>query len=248
VCADARRQRGAQRRFSIFCRGVELSVMGFGPRVAHNDGMGLVEDIYGSGAADPAPPEAARWAFFVAQGLKPVCTFIRRHDGGSWGSARIVVAYPDAQPAVPPDPVVPWEPVLEDWLLAHRVAAISPDNEAERIGFDLRARLGAIEKRCAGSTFNAVLLRFLYDHGCPHYVALEKKLGAIRPFEPSAAEARTDVCQAIKAVVRDVTEAVDALGYTPEVAKEIRSEALAYYLRDRFEIETRQREPRATML
>jgi hypothetical protein len=203
--------------------------------------MGIVEEMYGPGAADPAPPEAARWAFFLAHGVKPVCTFIRRHDGGSWGSPRLVVAYPDAQPAVPPDPVVPWEPVLEDWLLAHCVAASSPDNEAERIGFDLRARLGTIEKRCGAATFNAVLLRFLYDHDCPHYIPLENKLGAIRPFEPDAAVAGTEVCQAIKAVVRDVTEAVDGLGYTTEVAKQIRSEALAYYLRDRFEIETRPR-------
>jgi len=208
--------------------------------------MGLTEDMYGPGAADPAPPEAARWAFFLAHGVTPVCTFIRRHDGGSWGSPRLVVAYPSAQPAVPPDPVVPWEPVLEDWLLAHRVAAVNPDNEAERIGFDLRIRLGAIEKRCGGPAFNAVLLRFLYDHDCPLYIPLEKKFGAIRPFEPSAAEARTEVCHAIKAVVHDVTEAVDALGYTSEVAKQIRSEALAYYLRDRFEIDTGARAPKPT--
>jgi len=215
--------------------------MGFWSRNAHNVAMGLVQEMYGPGAADPAPPEAARWAFFLAHGVKPVCTFIRRHDGDSWGSPRLVVAYPDAQPPMPPDPFVPWEPVLEDWLLAHRVAAISPDNEAERIGFDLRAWLGAIEKRCGAPAFNAVLLRFLYDHDCPHYLPLEKKLGAIRPYEPSAAEARTEVCQAIKAVVRNITEAIDALGYAPEVAAQIRSEALAYYLRDRFEIETRPR-------
>lgn len=212
--------------------------MAFWLRLVHNSCMGLVEELYGPGAADPAPPEAQRWAFFLAHGVKPVCTFIRRHDGGSWGAPRLVVTYPDAKPAVPPDPVVPWEPVLEDWLLAHRVAATSPANEAERIGFDLRARLGAIEKHSGSATFNAVLLRFLYDHDCPLYIPLQKKFGAIRPYEPDAAEARTEVCQAIKAVVRDVTEAVDALGYAPAVAKQIRGEALAYYLRDRFEIET----------
>jgi hypothetical protein len=209
--------------------------------------MGLVEEIYGPGAADPAPPEAQRWAFFLAHGVKPVCTFVRRHEGNRcWGAARFVVAYPGAQPALPPDPVVPWEPVIEDWLLAHGVAAVDPENEAERIGFDLRARLGAIEKQCGGPAFNAVLLRFLYDHDCPHYIPLEKKLGAIRPYEPDAAEARTEACQAIKAVVRDVTEAVDALGYAPDVAKQIRGEALAYYLRDRFDIETRPRTAQAT--
>ena len=214
--------------------------------LVHNDTLGLVEEMYGPGAADPAPPEAQRWAFFLAHGVKPVCTFIRRHDGGSWGPPRLVVTYPDAQPAVPPDPVVPWEPILEDWLLAHRVPAVSPANEAERIGFDLRARLGAIEKHCGGPAFNAVLLRFLYDHDCPHYIPLEKKLGAIRPYEPDAAQARTEACQAIRAVVCDLTAAIDALGYAPEVAKHIGNEALAYYLRDRFAIDTRPQGAQAT--
>ena len=203
--------------------------------------MGLVNEIYGADAADPAPPEAQRWAFFLAHGVKPVCTFVRRHEGTAWGSPRLVIAYPDAQPAVPPDPMVPWEPVLEDWLLAHRVAAASPANEAERIGFDLGARLAVIEKQPHGSGFTAVLMRYLYDHDCPLYVPLEKKLGAIRQYEPDAAEARTETCEAIAAVVKDVSATIDALGYPPEVAKQIRGEALAYYLRDRFDIDTQAR-------
>ena len=185
---------------------------------------------------DPEPPEAQRWAFFLAHGVTPVCTFVRRRDGATWGSPRIVVSYPEAQPALPPDPMVPWEPVLEDWLLAHHVRAATPVNEAERIGFVLGVRLGAIEKRWTAPAFNAVLLRFLYDHDCPLYVPLEKKLGAIRPYEPDAAEARTAACEAIKTVVRDVTSALEALGYPPDAAKRIGGDALAHYLRDRFQI------------
>lgn len=204
-----------------------------------HSGMGLVDEIYGPAAAEPSPPEAERWAFFLAHGVQPVCTFVRRHAGAAWGSPRIVVAYPGAEPAVPPDPVVPWEPVLEDWLLAHRVAATSPANEAERLGFALAARLGALEKRVTSQAYTAVLLRFLYDHDCPLYLPLEKKLGAIRAYEPDAAEARTAACEAIKAVVRDVAELLAALGYPPDVAKQIRGDALAYYLRDRFDIDDR---------
>jgi hypothetical protein len=203
--------------------------------------MGLVDEIYGPGAAESAPPEAQRWAFFLARGVKPVCTFIRRRDGTTWAPPRIVVTYPDAQPALPPDPVVPWDPLLEDWLLAHHIPATSASNEAERIGFDLCARLAVIEKRCGSAAFTAVLMRYLYDHGCPLYIPLEKKLGAIRSYEPDAAEGRTAACEAIKAVVGDVTAAVDALGYGPDVARQIRSDALAYYLRDRFQIDDRAR-------
>lgn len=218
-------------------------MMGFLPRIGQDVCMGLVEEIYGPGAAESAPPEAQRWAFFLAHGVKPVCTFIRRHDGHAWGSPRLVVSYPGAQPEVPPDPMVPWEPVLEDWLLANRVPASSAANEAERIGFDLRARLGVIEKTYSSTSYTAVLLRFLYDHDCPLYIPLERKLGAIRTYEPDAAEARTEICEAIKAVMHDVGDSLAALGYAPDIAKQIRGDALAYYMRDRFEIDTNVQEP-----
>ena len=199
--------------------------------------MGLVDEIYGPGAADPAPPEAQRWAFFLEHGVKPVCTFVRRHDGGVWGPPRLVVSYPGAQPEMPPDPVVPWEPVIEDWLLAHKIPATSPANEAERIGFDLAARLGVIERAHTTPQYTAVLLRVLYEHDSPLYVPLEKKIGALRPYEPDPAQGRTLICEAIKRVVRDVTAAIEALGYPPDAVKHIRGEAFAYYLRDRFEID-----------
>ncbi|HET9625793.1 MAG TPA: hypothetical protein VFP84_30725 [Kofleriaceae bacterium] len=199
--------------------------------------MGLVDEIYGASAVDATPPEAQRWAFFLDHGVKPVCTFVRRHDGGVWGPPRFVVAYPGAQPEVPPDPVVPWEPVLEDWLLAHRIPASSPANEAERIGYDLSTRLAVIERQYTTPAYTAVLLRVLYDHDSPLYIPLEKKLGALRPYEPEAADTRPPICEAIKTVVRDVTASIEALGYPPDQAKQIRGEAFAYYLRDRFELD-----------
>jgi len=198
--------------------------------------MGLVDEIYGPGVAEPTPPEAERWSFFVAQGVKPVCTFVRRRDRDSWGPPRLVVAYPDAKPALPPDPMVPWDPWLEDWLLAHHVPATSAANEAERLGFDLCARFAIIEKRRGTAEFTSVLLRYLYDHGCALYIPLEKKLGAIRAYEPDCAHAVTATCEAIDAVVHDMTTAIDALGYHTAVAGDIRRDALAYYLRDRFQI------------
>ena len=54
--------------------------------------------------AEPTPPEAQRWEFFLQHGVKPTCTFVRRREGAAWGPARIVVSYPGAQPALPPDP------------------------------------------------------------------------------------------------------------------------------------------------
>jgi len=197
--------------------------------------MGLVDEIYGPSAAEQAPPEAERWSFFVSQGIKPVCTFVRRRDRDTWGPPRLVIAYPDAKPPLPPDPMIQWDPWLEDWLLAHHVPASTAANEVERIGFDLCTRFAALEKRCGTGQFTAVLLRYLYDHGCALYIPLEKKLGAIRTYEPDSAHATSATCEAIGAVIADVAAAVDGLGYPAAVASEIRRDALAYYLGDRFQ-------------
>src|ERR1041384_6082237 len=88
----------------------------------YQERMGLVADRV-SDDAEPTPPEAQRWEFFLQHGVKPTCTFVRRREGAAWGPARIVVSYPGAQPALPPDPVVPWDPVLEDWLLQDGIGA-----------------------------------------------------------------------------------------------------------------------------
>src|SRR3954470_776452 len=145
--------------------------------------MGLVVDMYGPEAAEAAPPEAQRWAYFLEHGVKPRATFVRRRTGATWGPPRIVVSYPGATPAVPPDPVVPWDPVLEDWLLEHRVAAPDEANEAARFGFDLGARCEAIARRHGPPTFPAVLWRCLYEHDCALSLPRERKRGAIRTYE-----------------------------------------------------------------
>jgi hypothetical protein len=196
--------------------------------------MGLVVEMYGPEAAEVAPPEALRWQYFLSHGVKPTCTFVRRRTGATWGAPRIVVSYPGAEPAVPPDPVVPWDPVLEDWLLEHHIAAPDEANEAARFGFVLGARFEAIERRCGTSTFTAVLLRCLYDQQCALYLPLERKLGAIRTYEPDRSAADTAVGAELRQVVQTTHETLVGLGYATERAREILLNALASYLRDRF--------------
>lgn len=198
--------------------------------------MGLVADTNGAGAAEPTPPEALRWEFFLQQGVRPICTFVRRRQGSAWGPARIVVSYPGAQPALPPDPVVPWDPVLEDWLLDHRIAARDEVNETARFGHALETRFGAIERRCGSATFTAVLLRCLYDLRCELYLPLERKLGAIRSYEPDPGSARTAAGAELNQVVRRSQDTLAALGYPPDRAAAIFGDALAAYLRERFEL------------
>jgi len=198
--------------------------------------MGLVVDSHDTGAAERTPPEALRWEFFLQQGVRPICTFVRRRQGSAWGSARIVVSYPGVQPALPPDPMVPWDPVLEDWLLDHRIAARDEVNETARFGHALETRFGAIERRCGGAAFTAVLLRCLYDLRCELYLPLERKLGAIRSYEPDPGSARTAAGVEITEVVRKSQDTLAALGYPPDRAAAIFGDALAAYLRERFEL------------
>lgn len=198
--------------------------------------MGLVAEIYGPDAVEALPPEAQRWEYFLNQGARPTCTFVRRREGKSWGTARLVISYPSAQPPVPPDPVVPWDPQLEDWLLDHHVPARDAANEAARFGYDLRARLDVIERRRGTGEFTNALLRCLYDHDCALYQPLERKLGAIRTYEPDAGVVKTVVGGELEQVMRTSVETLKALGYSSEQATEIFKNALAYYLRDRFEI------------
>jgi hypothetical protein len=197
--------------------------------------MGLVA-AQRSDEVEPTPPEAQRWEFFLEHGVKPTCTFVRRRDGAAWGPARIVVSYPGAQPALPPDPVVPWDPVLEDWLLDHRIPARDDANEAARFGHALEIRLEAIERRGKSAQFVAVLLRYLYDRRCELYLPLQRKLGAIRPYEPDPGTADTALGAEVNDVMRRSAELLTALGYPADRAAAIFDNALAYYLRDRFEI------------
>ena len=200
--------------------------------------MALIADRVGAaGAPQPTtPPEAMRWEYFLEHGVKPLCTFVRRHDGTTWGPARIVVSYPGATPPMPPDPVVPWDPVLEDWLLEHRIAARDEDNEAARFGHALENRLGAVERRHGTTLFVAGLLRCLYDHDCALYLPLERKLGAIRTYEPDRSCAETEVGGELKQAMRAAADALGALGYARDRVPVILERALAYYLPDRFEL------------
>ena len=204
-------------------------------RPVYPEHMGLVADR-GSDEAEPTPPEAQRWEFFLQHGVRPTCTFVRRREGAAWGPARIVVSYPGAQPALPPDPVVPWDAVLEDWLLEHRIAARDEDNETARFGHALENRFDAIERRAGSAQFVAVLLRCLYDRESGLCLPLQRKLGAIRGYEPDPRGAATATGAEINDVMRRSAELLGELGYASDRAAEILDNALAYYLRDRFEL------------
>jgi hypothetical protein len=120
---------------------------------------------------------------------------------------------------------------------AHRrVAARDDANEAARFGHALEIRFEAIERRAGSAQFVAVLLRCLYDRPCELYLPLQRKLGAIRPYEPDPRSAATAVGAEIGEVMRRSVELLFELGYASDRVTAIIDNALAYYLRDRFAI------------
>jgi hypothetical protein len=201
--------------------------------------MSLADELFGPEVGEPPPPEARRWEFFLERGVRPVCTFVRRRDGLGWTPARLVISYPGVAPTVPPDPPIAWDPRLERWLLDHKIKAVDAANEAERFGFGLEAQLEPIEVRYGSGYFNAVLVTYLREGGFVDQPAVREKLDAIHSYPPSAGQAREDCTAQIKAVLATNARRLAALGYDREAAIGILATAIAYYLDERFNIQTR---------
>ncbi len=201
--------------------------------------MDIADELFGPGTVDVTPPEARRWEHFLARGIQPVCTFVRRRDGLAWTPASIVISYPGAEPPVPPDPPVPWNEDLERWLLDHKIKAENETNEAQRFGFALEAAFEPIERRCGSGYFNSILVQYLRNAGLADRPAVREKLSKVHAIPPHQSEAMENFTAQTKAVLAANARALEALGYERHVAIEILANALAYYLDDRFNIHTR---------
>jgi hypothetical protein len=201
--------------------------------------MSLADELFGPEVGEPPPPEARRWQSFLNNGVRPVCTFVRRREGLGWAPARLVISYVDVEPPVPPDPPIAWDPRLERWLLDHKIKAVDEKNEAERFGFGLEAQLEPIEVRYGSGYFNAVLATYLRESGFADQPVVREKLDAIHSYPPSAGPARDDCTAQIKAVLATNARRLATLGYDREAAIGILATAIAYYLDERFNIHTR---------
>jgi hypothetical protein len=201
--------------------------------------VSLADELFGPQTTEPTPPEAQRWEYFLAQGVRPVCTFVRRREGLGWTPARLVVSYPDATPPVPPDPAIAWDARLDRWLVDHQIRAVDVGNEAERFGFALEAQLEPIEIRYGSGYFNAVLVSYLQDSGFADQPAVREKLEEIHSYAPSEGQARDDCAAQIKAVLAANARRLEALGYGRSTSIEILANAIAHYLDERFNIHTR---------
>lgn len=186
---------------------------------------------------DPTPPEARRWEA-IAKGRRMACEFLRRRDGLSWEPAQLQVSFPDTD--LPAEQPVFWDRELDDWLLSHKVAAITPRNEAERFGYRLAPLFEPVLERYADGYFNSVLLAYLNSSELANRPTIREKLGAVHAFPLPPSREADDCLERIKQVLAATARTLSSLYGDRALAETILCDAIAYFLDDRFNISTRE--------
>lgn len=187
---------------------------------------------------DAPPPEARRWEL-LSQGRPIVCEFLRRRNGLSWEPARLQVSIPEASPPVIDLPVM-WERRLDDWLLAHKATATSRKNEAERFGFRFDSLFEPIEEKYGDGYFNSVLVTYVNEK-LGEQPSVREKLDSVYAYPLAVTNGARDCWEQIEQAVANSAQTLTGLlGYNRPVAETILSDAIAYYLDDRFNISTRK--------
>ncbi|HYU15402.1 MAG TPA: hypothetical protein VEL05_05005 [Candidatus Acidoferrum sp.] len=188
---------------------------------------------------DAPPPETRRWQYFLDQGAKLQCEFVRRRDGLGFGPATVIVSVVDPAEPLAPDPPIPWNHQIHRWLVDKQVKAGDPANEAERFGFALHEELEPIERECGSGYFNAVLVNYLHKSGLDDDPVLKEKLAKVHTYPPGG-ESAIGYQDRIKRVIGACARSLVKVGYAdPGQTIQILSNALAYYVDERFNISTR---------
>lgn len=200
--------------------------------------MSALDGLFESDEPKPVPPEARRWQL-LGQGKPLICEFLRRRDGLTWGPARMQVSIPTATPPVIELPV-PWDLDLDDWLIEHKAKAPSHANESERFGFRFHEVFEPIEQRYGGGYFNAVLVQYLRDTFAGQTPVMAT-LDEVHSYAPNESQSAVDCRERISGVLTETAQTLTrTLGYQRPVAEQILSNAISYYLDDRFNISNRR--------
>jgi hypothetical protein len=196
--------------------------------------------------AQPAPPAHPRFRAWDATLARPEVARVqvelrRERSGLLFQPARLFVSFLDEQGAVvPPMDEVAWEPILESWLQAHGVRAVSTENEALRASLLLRAELREVLQRYGDGYFTAVLLAEVGD-GLGAAPRVAEVLQHIHTTPPSLESASYEDCrQQIEGVLRgQALRLLQLYDGDRDTAEAILSEAVALYLDDRFSVTNR---------
>ena len=174
----------------------------------------------------------------AAQELR--CEFVRPRDGLSFGPARLSVSFERGNKDVPRE-IAQWDLQLDDWLIQRGAKASSDANEADRFGFRLRELLEHPEQRYGSGFFNSVLVHYLHESDLSKQPAIRTMLASIHEYKHSRTESARDCAAYIEQVIVEAAQQLtNQLGYPQPRAVEILSDAVAYYLDERFNVTTRK--------
>ncbi len=166
------------------------------------------------------------------------CKFARERDGLAFRPARLMIRVAGATPsgANRSHDIVLWDSELNDWLLRNGTRAADPLNEGERFGYMMRQRFDMVEQQFGDGFFNSVLIHFLRSDedlkdSCANFLA------AVSAPQPSAGETAIECRERIEGILAACgAELVEDLKYDEQAARRIFTDALNYFLDDRFNI------------
>jgi hypothetical protein len=165
----------------------------------------------------------------------------------TFGVAKLVLHFLDAaaDDVISPEEVE-WDEKINDALVRMKVPAVSMANEGERFGMVLKDRLAAAAVQFGDGFFNAVLVAHLKSGAWSQAERLSTVLASLREYQPSAGQQRVNCEEIIDAAIG---YCIDALydhsdygikAYSRLQTIDIVSQALLYYLDERFHISSKQ--------
>jgi hypothetical protein len=199
--------------------------------------MNAVDELFGG--PDYDHPKLRAWAARLAAGETALLQVRRPWDGFTRSRPELVIEFL-SQNGVFVDSA-PWEPGLNDALLAEGIRARTLTDEAQRLSLALRALFEPLARRYGDDYFNAVLLEYMHDADMVTAEIAELK-SEITTYPPHRSEHREECRDDIKAVLaKAAKEQVDHLGYSRPEAVGLVIAALADYLDERFSITSRRK-------
>ncbi len=186
-------------------------------------------------------PKLRSWLSFKnsAETVRCHVEFRREREGISFRPARLYLEAERRDGTTISDGE-PWDEDLNAALVGQRFRARDEENESERFGYMLKARLQRLVMRFNDGFFNSVLVAYLRSNGYDGEPAISAKLAKIREYAPAGGESSEDCAQRIENALGTCAEELSQLGYSAEEGMRILGLAIAYYLDERFTITNRE--------
>lgn len=203
--------------------------------------MGDLDKYFEDSKPEETHPKVRSWRKLIENGNKATCELYRKFDGLTYGIAKLYVSFYDANGMEVRHDEVEWEPELNEALLRLRVASVSGENEARRLGLMLKTWFGRPEQRYGDGFFSGVLHEYLGSSELASRAPVREVLNQWREDHASReSSAYADCVDSIEAVIVEAAHSLTVLGYQRDAAKEILAAGIGHYLDERLSLTQRR--------